>query len=120
MIAESEIREQLARFLAGEIPLDEFEDWFVQRSWDAHLDSEQSAQKLAYAVELRLAEHSSGHLSEQELRQELRPFVQQYSVSVSLSAQPVAIPSTGTSNSFIFRGARLGQPFGIGLSVASV
>lgn len=71
MITEPEIRSQLARFLGNEMSLDQFEDWFVQQSWDAHLNSDESAQKLVYAVELRLAEHSSGHLSQQELRREL-------------------------------------------------
>ena len=120
MLSESEIRNQLVRFLAGEISLDEFEDWFVQKSWDAHGGSDPSTQRLASAVELRLAEHSSGHLSEVDLQDELRPFVSQYSVSVSLTAHPITLVSTGASNSFTFRVAQLGQPFGIGLSMASL
>ena len=74
MIAEHQIRERLARYLRNEISLDQFEDWLVQRSWDMHLDSDAAAQKLASAIELRFAEHSSGHLDEVELRDELRSF----------------------------------------------
>lgn len=86
MIAESEIRKQIAGFLANQISLDDFEDWIAQRSWDAHQDSDAAAQELAYAIELRLAEHSSGHLSEVELRHELTQFVQQYSLRVSFGS----------------------------------
>ena len=78
MVAELEIRKRLARFLANELSLDDFEDWLVQGSWNAHREGEGPAQQLAYAIELRLAEHSSGHLSLQELRDELAPFVKQY------------------------------------------
>lgn len=75
MIAENSIRDKLNRFLKNEFSLDQFEDWLVQRSWNMHLDSEESAQKLASAIELRLAEHSSGHLDEPALREELRAFL---------------------------------------------
>lgn len=78
MIAESEIRDWLARYLAKEIPLEEFEDWFVRQSWDMHVGSPEAAQKLASAIELRLAEHSSGHLTDEDLRRELRSFVATY------------------------------------------
>lgn len=109
MIAESEIRNEVARLLLGEIPLDQFEDWFVERSWNAHLDSSVAAQRLAYAIDLRLAEHSSGHLSEEQLRRELRPLVEFYSVSASFAAEPLEI-MTGASNSLIPPLAGLAQP----------
>ena len=82
MIAESEIRDWLARYLAGEIPLEDFEDWFVRRSWNMQEGSPEAAQKLASAIELRLAEHSSGHLTEEKLRGELRSSVTSYVKSV--------------------------------------
>lgn len=67
MIREADIYEALVRFLAGEISLDDFEDWFVQQSWNMDLDSDESAQQLASAIELKLAEYSNGHLSNNEL-----------------------------------------------------
>ena len=82
MIAESEIRGWLARYLAGEIPLEEFEDWLVQQIWNMQEGSPEAAQKLASAIELRLAEHSSGHLTEEELQREFRSFVTSYVKSV--------------------------------------
>jgi hypothetical protein len=91
MIAESQIREKLGRFLSKEMSLDQFEDWLVQRSWNMHKDSDEAAQKLASAIELRLAEHSSGHLSDCALRDELRPFVTSYSVHVWFGEPPSRI-----------------------------
>ncbi len=88
MIAESQIREKLGRFLSGEMSLDQFEDWLVQRSWNMHQHSDESAQKLASAIELRLAEHSSGHLDGAALRDELRPFVTNYTVAVWFGEPP--------------------------------
>ena len=72
MIAQSQIRDKISRYLSTDISLDEFEDWLVQHSWNMQQDSDEEAQNLAAAVELRLAEHSSGHLSAFELREELR------------------------------------------------
>jgi hypothetical protein len=82
VIAESHIREKLIRFLSNDISLDLFEDWLVQQSWNMHKDSNEAALRLASAIELRLAEYSSGHLSECGLRDELRPFVTNYSLSM--------------------------------------
>jgi hypothetical protein len=90
MIAENQIREKLARYLSNELSLDHFEDWLVERSWNMHVDSDESAQKLASAIELRLAEYSSGHLDEVALRNELRQFVNNYTLRFSFDeAAPV-------------------------------
>lgn len=83
MIAESQIREKLGRYLRDELSLDRFEDWLAQSSWDMHKDSSDAAQKLVAAIELRLAEHSSGHLNEPALRNELRQFVNPPVVQIS-------------------------------------
>ncbi len=83
MIRDFEIRDHLASFLAGTVSQDAFEDWLVQHSWNMHLDSDESAQNLASAIELRLAEYSSGHLDEAALRNELLPFVTKYTAQIS-------------------------------------
>jgi hypothetical protein len=81
MIIESQIRAKLARYLHGEIALSHFEDWLVQESWNMHADSDEGAQALVAAIELRLAEYSSEHLDEMGLRAELAPFVAQDNVN---------------------------------------
>src|SRR5579871_6566541 len=93
MISESQIREKIGRYLRRDLSLDQFEDWIAQHSWNMHKDSSDSAQKLASAIELRLAEHSSGHLSESELRDELRGFANPPIVEISFGvAQQVPAP----------------------------
>jgi hypothetical protein len=91
MIAENQIREKAIRFLSREISLDHFEDWISEQSWNMHKDSEEAAQKLASAIELRLGEHSSGHLDEICLREELRSLVSNHSVSISFGEAPLKL-----------------------------
>lgn len=72
MMSEIQLREQLVNLLKGNVSLDDFEDWFVGESWNIHKGEDLGAQRLAYALELRLAEHDHGHLPEDELRRELQ------------------------------------------------
>ena len=72
MLSETQLREQVAQFVGGQISRDEFEDWLVQNSWNIHRGRDIAAQRLVYAVELRLAENDSGHLPELEFRAELK------------------------------------------------
>jgi hypothetical protein len=71
MLAHEELRNQLVRFLNKELSLDDFEDWFVRASWNIHKNPDLLAQRLAYAIEVRLAERSNGNLPDEQLRQEL-------------------------------------------------
>lgn len=70
MINEAQLRRDLIQLIQGRIPLDEFEERLVRASWNMHQDSSASAIFLASAIELRLAEHSAGHLDEREMRDE--------------------------------------------------
>lgn len=69
MIYEAEARQWLRLYLEGGCTLDEFEDWLVVRSWNMHLDSDQSAQDLVGALELALSEFSSGDIGQPELNE---------------------------------------------------
>ena len=70
-MSEVELRGALGQLLAKEMSLESFEDWFVQRSWNMHKNSDNSAQRLASAIELRLAEYDNGDLPEDDLYREL-------------------------------------------------
>lgn len=70
MLSEKEIRDKVSDYVVGKVSLDDFEDWFAAASWNIHKNPDLSAQHLAFAVELRLAEHSSGHLPEPDMREE--------------------------------------------------
>src|SRR5690349_7793010 len=97
MIAESKIRSEIGRYLRGAFSIDQFEDWIAQNSWDMHKDSSEDAQKLASAIELRLAEHSSGHLREPYLKNELRQFLNPEIVRISFG-EAIAAPENCSAN----------------------
>jgi hypothetical protein len=65
---ENEIRTQLRRYVRGEISLESFEEWLAPRIWTIEASNDPAAEDLAYAIDLRLAEHSSGHWTDTELR----------------------------------------------------
>lgn len=67
---DHEVLEQLAAYLAGAKTLPEFRRWFMPRAWDLG-QAESNALPLTRTVELRLAEFSSGHWTEDELREVL-------------------------------------------------
>jgi len=71
------IHDHLAAYLAGETSLDEFKDWLVGATWEIAPNDESTTAKLAIRIKHRLAEHSGGYVSDDELKQLLRPYVQQ-------------------------------------------
>jgi hypothetical protein len=71
MVIASEIRSRLADWLAGNRSLDEFEDWFVPATWDAHKAGDSEAEALTDEIEIRLSEFTDGVLSLEDLRREL-------------------------------------------------
>jgi hypothetical protein len=74
---QNDIRERLARYLAGETSLDEFEAWFVPRVWQAQVTSRET-RELIHSIDLLLAELTSGHLHASELADELRRLLATY------------------------------------------
>ena len=115
---EIRIREKLVQYLVQELSIDEFEDWIVQHTWNVHQVDSGTVQDLASAIEARLAEYSGGHITEESLRNQLRPLAQQYVMMIGPQS-----PSASSSSEIMFRAADLGQSgqsFGIGLSTVSV
>ena len=56
MLSESQIREQVDRLLAGELSLDDFQDWFAAQSWNMHKWADEHLRVLIGRLELVLAE----------------------------------------------------------------
>jgi hypothetical protein len=71
MVSASEIRERVAKVLFGDTSLDEFEDWFVPATWDAHKAGDPEAESLTDEIEMNLSEYTSGQLAPEELRSRL-------------------------------------------------
>lgn len=76
-----QIREQLSRYLAHEISLDQFQDWFVSSTWSVHQTANEIAIELSDEIELRLAEFSNGDWTAEELRAQLKHLVESYKVA---------------------------------------
>lgn len=101
MIEVLKIREQLKALIENRIALDDFEDWIVGESWSMHSDSDAVAQSLVSAIELRLAEFSSGHLPADKLLMEFQSLVSGFHViNVRLNADP-PLQKSGASISLV-------------------
>lgn len=79
------IRERLAAYLAKEISLHEFEDWFFPETWDIDQLGDLALTNLVYGIKLRLAEFSNEDWTESELQSLLRSFIEKYEVNSSLN-----------------------------------
>jgi len=109
------IRGELIRYLVGEISLRDFQNWFVSATWNLEETHNSLAQELASEIQLKLAEYTNGHWSEEELRRILRPLVQSYTVAITLGTQ--ALPSTfSTTNSESLRHQFVGTVFSAAFS----
>lgn len=69
---DQEIRERLRHYLDGDLSFEEFEDWFLDATWDLHRDPK-TVPELIYTVERCIAEYTGGHRSENELREAFAP-----------------------------------------------
>lgn len=117
MIGASDIRRKIADLVAGN-SLDEFEDWFAQSTWNAHLWGDPEFLALVHFVELRLSEHSAGHLTEQQMYDELKDAVQNYRAPLA-SPVPLVRATSEMHLSFV-KELRSEQVVGIRLSWESV
>lgn len=97
MVSGSEIREKLAEYLEHRIDADQFEDWIVRYSWNAHKGSvPPSAQRLVYVLDALFARYSSNGMDEAALRQALIPILNDYSVTVSFEPSATEVPEIHT------------------------
>lgn len=81
MDPDRQIRELIRALLSNTISLREFEDQFVPVAWEIESLSPESAD-LVYAVDLRLAEYTSGHWTIPELLEKLGEVVADYTIAV--------------------------------------
>lgn len=90
MLSDDAIRSQVQRVLDHQLDLEDFEDWLVSQSWDIHKNSSGPAVRLAFAIELRLAEHAQGHLDRRELFRELSELIQAGAAATSTTTSSSA------------------------------
>lgn len=73
---ELEIRDRLSAYLASEISLRDFENWFFPMTWDADKLDDPALLDLVYQIKLDWVEFSNGDWSEKELRSMLSSLVE--------------------------------------------
>ena len=69
------IGERLTGFLTGTLSLAEFREWFAHALWDIERSGSDDEIELAYLIKNRLAESSSGYVTEDQLKETFRPLV---------------------------------------------
>lgn len=74
------IRERLASYLAGEITLHDFEDWFFPTTWDIDREGDSALIELVYGIKLRIAEFSHGDWTEDQLHSFLRSLLEKHTI----------------------------------------
>ena len=94
---EFEIRDHVARYLNGDIPIDEFRDWLVSRTWDVERCGHPGVIDLVGEIELAYAELANGHRTEDEFRSLLRPMVSDYACSVPAHGSSVTVKTESSS-----------------------
>jgi len=67
-----ELQTQLSRYLNNAITLEGFRDWFDDVTWGLAAEPDSLIRQKAGEIELRIAEFTNGHLTEQELKDLLR------------------------------------------------
>jgi hypothetical protein len=91
---DTQIRSQIAKYIEGAITLDTFQKWFIPIAWEIEQPEVSiDTVDLVNKIELVLAEYTSEHVTEDELRDELRLFVRR---------RQVASASTGTTQSYSY------------------
>lgn len=83
-----EIREQIARYLAGEQSLHELLEWLLPLSREGNRDADREAEALTNEILLRWAEYTNGDWSEEELKDLFRPLLPVGSVSAGHRSEP--------------------------------
>ena len=94
---ELEIRDRLSAYLAHEISLHDFEDWFFPMTWSVDKLDEPALLDLVYQIKLDWAEFTNGDWSEEELRSMLQSLVERYTITFS-STQPRLVTGTSSKN----------------------
>ena len=88
-----EIQFHLSRYLSNATTLEEFRNWFDDETWGLAAEPDSPTRRMAGEIELRVAEFTSGHLTEDELRKLLVPLVPD-GVGGQIESEEFQIPVT--------------------------
>ena len=71
-MTQAQISWQLFDYLEGRLALSDLKAWLASETWDIHATGDSDLIGLVGRVELALAEYSLGHISREEMREELQ------------------------------------------------
>jgi len=107
---EQQIREAVLQYTADLVSLRQFQDWFASQTWDSLAETD-AVRRLVNEIDLLLAEFSSGHWTDQEVKSKLREY------------RPVIMPGVGgvvwTTAPLDYVYFRTNEPAGVGTTPAS-
>lgn len=97
---DEQIRKAVMDYIAGRKSLRRFQEWFARKTWNLQADPDLI--QMVNQIELRLAEFSNGHWSEEELREKLQPYAAVVAIPEALRWHEVRAPylyviASGTS-----------------------
>ena len=73
---EIQIQERLRCYVAGNLSLTQFEEWFVPATWDVEQTDDAITAQFTSGLLLLLAEYSNGDWIESEMNRLLAPFLE--------------------------------------------
>lgn len=76
-----EINNRLSTYLAGQVSLSDFHNWFIPATWNIDSESDR-VKRIAHRLQLLLAEFSNGDWSEEELRSNFWDVLNRPSITV--------------------------------------
>ena len=91
---EKAIRHHLIRYLAGDLSLNELQDWLVNAAWNMEATASPEAVQFAYSLELVLAEYSTGFLTPNELRSDLLEIAEPANTTAKASISTRAVSTS--------------------------
>jgi len=103
---ELEIRNHLADYLEANTSITDFRDWFLPFTWDVENSGSSGAAALAFEIELRFAEFTNGHRTEQELRDTLKKSVQRTMVGTPAIVTGTSARTESPGIQFAWAGTR--------------
>jgi len=75
-----QIRTWISDYLSSRITLRDFQERFIPATWEIEQADDDATRPLAYEIQHKLNEFTSGHLPESELRDEFRALLEGVSV----------------------------------------
>jgi len=102
---DQEVLENLRRYLAGDLSVAEFHRWFMPRMWELP-QADPGSHRLSRQVALHLAEFTSDHGTESELRDALSELLPDADVTQEPAETPGPVVIASNVTSIVIEGAQ--------------